>query len=128
MKKKTAKVTKFIEGLHKYIVGHPQFRKKTGDKSEVQIQTEIRPLILQYLQRHFRDSGYTDDVAKAHKSFYWEGQEGKYGKDKATTFGARNYPDFIITEPYLIAIEYKQSPNGSTVKHGIGQSITQIFE
>ena len=24
---------------------------------------------------------------------------------------------------YLIAIEYKQSPNGSTVKRGIGQSI-----
>ena len=61
-------------------------------------------------------------MAKANKSFYWEGQEGKYGKERSTTFGARNYPDFIVTDPYLLAIEYKQSPNGSTVKQGIGQS------
>jgi len=123
MKKKTEKVTKFIENLHAFIVSHPQFRRKTSDKSETQIQSEIRPIIIQYLQDYFRDDGYKDDVAKAHKSFYWEGQEGKYGKERATTFGARNYPDFIITDPYLIAIEYKQSPNGSTVKQGIGQSI-----
>ena len=62
-------------------------------------------------------------MAKANQSFYWEGQEGKYGKARPKTFGTRNYPDFIITKPYLLAIEYKQSPNGSTVKHGIGQSI-----
>ncbi len=62
-------------------------------------------------------------IGKAHRSFYWEGQEGKYGKERATTFGARNYPDFIITDPYLVAIEYKQSPNGSTVKQGMGQSM-----
>jgi len=31
--------------------------------------------------------------------------------------------DFIITSPYLIAIEYKQSATGSTVKQGIGQSV-----
>jgi len=28
-----------------------------------------------------------------------------------------------MTDPYLIAVEYKQSPSGSTVKQGIGQSI-----
>ena len=123
MKKKTAKVTIFIEGLHEFIVNNPQFRKKTGGKSETQIQAEIRPLIIQYLQTYFKEAGYKDDVAKANKSFYWEGQEGKYGKERATTFGARNYPDFIITDPYLLAIEYKQSPNGSTVKQGIGQSL-----
>lgn len=122
MKKKTAKVTDFIQGLHDYIVSDPQFRKNTADKSEVQIQAEIRPLIIQYLQKYFREAGYKDDVAKANKSFYWEGQEGKYGKERAATFGARNYPDFIITDPYLVAVEYKQSPNGSTVKQGIGQS------
>jgi len=123
MKKKTTKVTGFIEGLHKYIVENPQFRKNTAGKSETQIQAEIRPLIIQYLQSYFKEAGYKDDVAKAHKSFYWEGQEGKYGKERATTFGARNYPDFIVTDPYLIAIEYKQSENGSTVKQGIGQSL-----
>jgi len=123
MKKKTSKVKRFIEGLHKYVVNHPQFRQKTYGKSEVQIQTEIRPLIIRYLENHFEDAGYKDFVAKANKSFYWEGQEGRYGKGRRETFGTRNYPDFIITEPYLIAIEYKKSPNGSTVKHGIGQSI-----
>jgi hypothetical protein len=123
MKKKTTKVIKFIENLHKYIVENPQFRTKTSGKSEVQIQTEIRPLILSYLEIYFTEHGYKDSVGKANKSFYWESQEGKYGKDRAATFGARNYPDFIITAPYLIAVEYKQGPNGSIVKHGIGQSM-----
>lgn len=123
MKKKTKQVTEFIEGLHKHIISNPQFRKNTKSKSEVQIQAEIRPLIIDYLQKYFKSSGFKDEIAKANKSFYWEGQEGQYGKERATTFGARNYPDFIVTAPYLIAIEYKQSPNGSTVKHGIGQSI-----
>lgn len=123
MKNKTSKVTKFVEELHKYIVTHPQFRRKTDGKSETQIQTEIRPLIIRYLEGHFEKAGYKDFVAKANKSFYWEGQEGQYGKARPSTFGTRNYPDFIITDPYLIAIEYKKSPSGSAVKHGIGQSI-----
>jgi len=123
MRKKTTKVGKFIEGLHDFLVAHPQFRRQTAGKTEVQIQTEIRPLIIQYLEKHFAAAGYKDYVAKANKSFYWEGQEGQYGKARETTFGARNYPDFIITDPYLVAVEYKQSPNGSTVKQGIGQSI-----
>jgi len=123
MKKKTIKVTQFLDGLHNYIVGNPQFRNKTSGKSETQIQAEIRPLIISYLETYFMESGYKDVVAKANKSFYWEGQEGKYGKQHASTFGSRNYPDFIITAPYLLAVEYKQSPNGSTVKQGIGQSI-----
>ena len=101
----------------------PQFRKHTQDKSEMQIQAEIRPLIIRYLEDHFRAKGFKDAVAKANQSFYWEGQDGRYGKSRAPCFGTRNYPDFIITAPYVVAVEYKQSPNGSTVKHGIGQSI-----
>ena len=123
MKKKTEKVSRFLEGLHEYIVGNPQFRRNTKTKSEAQVQTEIRPLIISYLQKYFGEVGYKDTEAKAIKSFYWEGQEGKYGKERETTFGSRNYPDYIITEPYLIAVEYKQSSYGSTVKHGIGQSL-----
>lgn len=123
MRKKSAKLTKFINGLHKYVVTHPQFRKRTAGKSEVHIQAEIRPLIISYLEKWFHSQGYIDSVGKAHKSFYWEGQEGKFGLQRATTFGSRNYPDFIITEPYLVAIEYKQSQSGSLVKQGIGQSI-----
>ncbi len=123
MKKKTKKLTEFIEGLHKYITTNPQFRRNTHNKSEIQIQTEIRPLIIRYLEKYFKKQGYKDFTGKAYKSFYWEGQEGKFGKERSTTFGARNYPDFIITAPYLVAIEYKQSPNGSIVKQGIGQSL-----
>ena len=123
MKKKTDKLKKFILGLHEFIVTNPQFRSKTSGKSETQIQAEIRPLIISYLEKYFANIGVKDSVGKANKSFYWEGQEGKFGKERATTFGARNYPDFIITEPYLVAIEYKQSPNGSVVKQGIGQSL-----
>lgn len=123
MKKKTARLIEFMNGLHSFIVTNPQLRKDTLTKSELQIQAEIRPLIIRYLEKYFEKEGYKDATAKANQSFYWEGQEGRFGRDRATTFGARNYPDFIITEPYLVAIEYKQSPNGSVVKHGIGQSI-----
>ena len=113
----------FLDGLHQYIISNPQFRKKTETKSETHIQAELRPIIIDYLKKYFKQEGYRDYEKKAYKSFYWEGQEGKFGKARQPTFGARNYPDFIITAPYLVAIEYKQSPNGSTVKHGIGQSI-----
>jgi len=123
MKKKSAKVLEFIEGMHEYIVSNPQFRRDTRTKSETQVQAEIRPLIIRYLEEYFQKTGYKDVVAKANRSFYWEGQEGQYGKGRATTFGSRNYPDYIITDPYLVAIEYKQSSTGSTVKQGIGQSI-----
>ncbi|MDY6993916.1 MAG: hypothetical protein SVR94_15115 [Pseudomonadota bacterium] len=123
MKKKTEKVTTFLEDLHNHIVGNPQFRHDTRTKSESQVQTEIRPLIISYLEKYFGKAGYKDTEAKAIKSFYWEGQEGKYGKDRSATFGSRNYPDFIIMEPYLVAVEYKQSEYGSNVKHGIGQSL-----
>ena len=99
--KKTSQVTGFIENLHKYITEDPQFRKNTLTKSELQIQTEIRPLIISFLEKYFGERGYKDATAKANKSFYWEGQEGRYGNQGKTTFGSRNYPDFIITNPYL---------------------------
>jgi hypothetical protein len=123
MKKKSAKVERFLEGLHKAITEDKQFRKDTRTKSEREIQTEIRPLIINYLTKYYDDACFKDAVGKANKSFYWEGQEGQYGKERRKTFASRNYPDFIITDPYLIAIEYKQSNTGSTIKHGIGQSM-----
>tara|TARA_R100001463_G_scaffold9472_23_gene28405 strand:- start:5692 stop:6279 length:588 start_codon:yes stop_codon:yes gene_type:complete len=123
MKKKTKQVEAFIQGMHEFVTKHPQFRKKTAGKSETQIQAEIRPILVSYLEKYFQEKGYKDYVAKANAAFYWEGQEGIYGRQRKTTFGARNYPDFIITAPYLVAIEYKQSPNGSLVKQGLGQSM-----
>ena len=72
MKKKTAKATQFIENLHQFIVASPQFRRRTRGKSEVQIQTEIRPLIIRYLEEYFARDGIKDAVAKANRSFYWD--------------------------------------------------------
>lgn len=123
LRKKTKQVLEFLEKLHEHLISSRQFRRNTANKSETQVQTELRPIILNYLVNYFEDHGYKDPMKKAYKSFYWEGQEGEYGKKRGTTFGARNYPDFIITLPYLIAIEYKQSMNGGLVKQGIGQSI-----
>ena len=123
MKKKTRALSSFLINLHNHIVTNPQFRHVTRGKSEVQIQTEIRPLIIDYLIKYFTNKGYKDPIKKANKSFYWEGQEGSYGRERKETFGSRNYPDFIITAPYLISIEYKQINSGSLIKQGIGQSI-----
>lgn len=125
MKKKTAQVTKFIKGMHEFIMESNQLRIDTSKKTEKEVQTEIRPIIIRYLEIYFQNKGYKDYVAKANKSFYWEGQEGQFGKCRPMTFAARNYPDFIIEKPYLIAVEYKQSPNGSTIKQGIGASANQ---
>ncbi len=123
MKKKTKQVIEFIDKLHFHITSNPQFRQDTSRKSEQFIQAEIRPLIISFLEIHFHNKGYTDYVAKANKSFYWEGQEGTYGNARDTVFAGRNYPDFIITDPYLVAIEYKQGSTGSLVKQAIGQSM-----
>lgn len=123
MKKKSAKVIKFINDLHGYITNDPQFRRDTRSKKESEMQAEIRPLIINFLKEHFAAAGHKDPVAKANKSFYWEGEEGVYGRERPTTIGSRNYPDFIITEPYLVAIEYKQGNTGSLIKQGVGQSI-----
>ena len=123
MKRKSSKAVDFIEGLHKHITNHPTLRKNTSGKSEVRIQTEIRPIILEYLTKWFANDGVRSPESKAYKSFYWEAEESRNRTSKNTTFTAFSYPDFVIFKPYKIAIEYKQSTNGSTVKQGIGQSV-----
>ena len=123
MKKKTKKVIQFIKDLHNAIVNNPQFRKDVSKKSETAIQAEIRPLILSFLENYFKDKGYKDYVAKANKSFYWEGEEGKYGIKKKTVFASRSYPDFIIQKPFLIAVEYKKAGSGSIVKQALSQAM-----
>lgn len=123
MKRKTQKLHDFIDGMNRTIINDPQFRKDITRKNEKEIQTEIRPILLKYLRKHFEKEGIQDVEQKANKSFYWEGQEGQYGKQRDKVFGARSYPDFIIEEPYLIAVEYKQGEYGSSIKHGIGQAL-----
>lgn len=123
MKNKSKNVINFMNGLHEYITKSPLLRKNTGLKTESEIQSEIRPVIISYLTKYFQDKGNKNPEAKAFKSFYWEGEEGRKEFVKHPTFSSKNYADFIITCPYNIAVEYKKSKYGSTVKHGIGQSI-----
>ena len=123
MKKKTQKVKDFICKLHKSIVTDPQFRNDVAKKTESAIQSEIRPIIIKYLETFFEKLGYKDPVKKANSSFYWEGEESSYKRSKQSAFASKNYPDFIVQKPYMLAIEYKKASSGSIVKHGIGQSL-----
>jgi hypothetical protein len=72
-----------VKDLNEFIVKSPQFRQKTAGKSEARIQAEIRPLIIRYLENHFRAAGYKDPVAKANASFFWEGQERGHQRQHA---------------------------------------------
>jgi len=123
MRKKTQKVYDFIQDLHNSIVTNPQFRNNVARKTESAIQAEIRPIIIRYLEVFFGRLGYKDPIAKANSSFYWEGEESSYQRSKQSAFASKNYPDFIIQKPYMLALEYKKASSGSVVKHGIGQSI-----
>ncbi len=123
IKRKSRQAVDFIDSLHSYIVRNPQFRRNTAERSESSIQAEIRPLIIQFLEEHFKQSGYVDYTRKANASFYWEGQEGSFETAPTPIFGSRNYPDFIITNPYKVAVEYKQSASGALVKQAIGQAM-----
>jgi hypothetical protein len=89
--------------------------RDTKTKPEKAIQTEIRPLIVRFLEKFFSNAGYNDRSAKANKVFTGRARKGEFGKDRATVFGSRNYPDFMIPELYLVAIEYAQSLNGSGI-------------
>ena len=123
MKRKTKNAIKFIENLHSHLVKDPLLRQNVRNKSESQIQTELRPIILGYLVKYFRSQKILNPENVANKYFYWESQEDSYKNKKIESFSSRNYPDFIITHPYKIAIEYKKSETGSIVKQGIGQSV-----
>lgn len=82
MKVKSKEFIEFVNNLHDYIVKNPQFRKDTSNKSESVIHGEIRPLIVQYLEKYFENKGFKDFTAKANKSFYWEGQEDSYEREE----------------------------------------------
>jgi len=120
---KSRQVTEFLAGLHEFIVNDPRLPKHTATNSESEAHAELRPIIAGYLEAYFAERGYKRPAAKAERSLYWEGQPGAFGTARAPVFATRNYPDFIITAPYSIAIEYKQSPSGARIKQGLGQSI-----
>ena len=82
MKPKSQKSINFIQELHKHIVRSPLLRQKVQNKNESQIQTELRPIIFDYMVKHFRNQSWKNPENGAKKYFYWEGQEGKHTKIK----------------------------------------------
>ena len=125
MKRKTEQARQFIENLHHHIATNTKLRRDVRNHSERDIQQCIYHLTIKYLEKHFKAAGIEEVKAekKAEEVLYWEGQEGSLRKERPIVFGARNYPDLLIKEPYLVAIEYAQSDTGSVIKRGMGQSI-----
>ena len=109
--------------LHLHLVKSPLLRKNVQNKTERDIQTELRPIIFDYMKKYFEKKNRKNPENMAKKYFYWEGQKSGFDKIKKKTFASINYPDFIIFKPHKIAIEYKKSSNGSVVKQTIGQCI-----
>ncbi len=123
MKRKTQQAVDFIENLHQHLINSSLFRQNTAGEKERDIQREIRHIIVEFL----KGRGYTNCDDKVKGSFYAEVQEGSDSRIKTPVFGSKNYPDFYITDPYWLAIEYKKELSGSFVKSLIGQSMVHTF-
>ena len=65
----------FIQELHKHIVRSPLLRQKVQNKNESQIQTELRPIIFNYMVKHFQNQNWKNPEKGAKNAFFWEGQE-----------------------------------------------------
>ena len=78
--------------------------------------------------KHFQNQNWKNPENGAKKYFYWEGQEGRHTNIKTESFASRNYPDFIITNLYMIPIEFKESVSGSIVKQGLGQCLMHTLD
>ena len=126
--KKTAQLNNFINGLEQHIKNHLRLPKATVGKRENSIHGQLFSIFVEYLEKYYQAEGLLNYREKAARSFYWEGQDNKNNRHSPQEFFAsRNYPDFVIREPYSIAIEYKQSDSGSLIKQAIGQSMVHIL-
>ena len=130
-KNRFARTTKqfksFLVDFHTAIVENDLYRRKTKSHSEKDIQRELRSIMCSFLDEYWKSKGLKNPNLKRQKTFYWEGQEKEFGHERKDSFGSKNYPDFVILQPYKIAIEYKKSKNGSLVKQAIGQAFMHIF-
>ncbi|TXI38857.1 MAG: hypothetical protein E6Q56_08085 [Mycobacterium sp.] len=127
MRKKSKSAEDFINGLAEHIEQDVLRQKKTIGKRENEIQAGLRHIICGYVEGYYQGVDYKKYKKKAAAVVYWEGQDGSNVEKKTSVFAARSYPDFIIREPYRIAIEYKQSATGALVKQGIGQGLMYVL-
>eukprot|EP01047_Picozoa_sp_COSAG01_P001864 COSAG01_NODE_46_length_32080_cov_716.589319_13_plen_178_part_00 len=123
-KKKTGKLLSFMDDLQAFTSAHPEAKKlKLKRLNETHLQIAFRSILIDFLERYFRQNGYQKSNDKAHQELYWEGNRESLPGTAQKVFAARNYPDYVIKSPYRIAIEYKQGEYGSLVKQGIGQAV-----
>lgn len=127
MRKKSQAAELFIDNLITHIENNVLRQKKTSGKRETEIQRGLYPLIADYMTDYWRKAGYKNFKTKGRDTVYWEGQDGSNPLPRLPVFTARSYPDFIILEPYRIAIEYKQSNQGSLVKESLGQALLYMM-
>jgi len=127
VRRKSKAAEEFIDGLIAHIEGHVLRQKQNAGKREAEIQRGLYPLIAGYLSEHFQNESPKDYERRAADAVYWEGQDDPNTETKTPVFAARSYPDFIIREPYRIAIEYKQSNTGALVKQCIGQGLMYML-
>jgi hypothetical protein len=126
--KKTKQLVEFVDGLVKHVSEHSRLPKNTIGKRESSIQGQLFSIFVEYLEEYYKGKGLVSYREKASGAFYWEGQDNKNNrKVPQEIFTSRNYPDFVIRQPYSIAIEYKQSSSGSLIKQAIGQSFVHIL-
>ena len=100
----TTQFRRFFEALHSTITTNDLYRKKTQTLSETEVQRELRAIITAFLDRHWKGKGFKNPERKRQKTFYWEGQEGAPELKRKESFGSKNYPDFIILEPYKLGL------------------------
>ena len=126
--RKSKQLNEFVDGFRDHVSHNRHLPTNTAGKRESSIQGQLFAIFVQYLEDYYEARGHGRYREKAASSFYWEGQAVKKNRRPAKEFFAsRNYPDFVIQQPYSIAIEYKQSEYGSLIKQAIGQSMVHIL-
>jgi hypothetical protein len=123
MKKKTPKLLHFIEGLHEFIEMRSHLLNKAVISSKLGFQDIIGRLIGEYLEQYFLKDGYKNVITKANEALNWEGKESEDDDSQSPVFGEITYPDFVIDDPYLIAVVYKEGDNVYELKQGIAESL-----
>lgn len=123
MKKKSKKITLFIDNLHEFIAAYPGFRRSAVNVKHTDVVLDIKSLIFAYLNNYFTNCGFTNPVEKTRNSLILDRLDEHYQVDGTPVFGEICIPTFIILKPYRLAIEYRQGNRASALKEGIGQSI-----
>ena len=79
---KSNKAQNFIESLHSFICQSPLFWKDVSGKAEIEIQTEIRPIVIRCLEKYFENKGTKTPLQKPINHFTGRGKKAFTGEQK----------------------------------------------